>query len=59
MGKIHLSKDLKEVREEPLGLGERGRESDPGRGNSPRKGLMAGACLVSSRNKEACVAGVE
>ena len=46
-------------REEPLGLGERGRESDPGRGNSPRKGLMAGACLVSSRNKEACVAGVE
>ena len=38
------------------GEGERG----PGRGNSPCKGPMAGACLMSSRkNKEARVAGVE
>ena len=31
-------------------------KSGPGRGN---KGPVAGACLVSSRNKEACVTGVQ
>lgn len=57
MGKQHLSKALKETREEGEGVWQKG---VPQRGNSTCKGPVPGACLVCLRNsEEACVAEAE